>query len=174
MPATTQSTCTSSGTCTYHYGSSTLTLTSVNGYTGSPLLTCTAVNPPAGAKIPSCFEYGLPVAVGAGQSVTEDLLLVPPGGPLPPEPATSSRLGGRAGTTLAFAGVLLFGFGVRRRARRLRLAVAVLASVTVLSGLTACAGSDNSMTPGTYTYQVTAQDSSAQATATTSFTVTIT
>lgn len=40
------------------YGSSTFTLTSVNGYTGGPQVTCAAINPPAKPNCPPAISMG--------------------------------------------------------------------------------------------------------------------
>lgn len=164
----------SNGVCTWNYGYSTLTVTSVDGYMGGPLITCAPANPPAGVQLPACFQHGLIPSVGPGQPIQEELLLVAPGQTPPPDPAGTSQLTGLEGaTTLAFAGALLLGFGFRRfRARWLVLLLCAVGTLTIFSPLTACGGG-NGMTPGSYTYIVTGTDSNAQATASTTFTVTI-
>ncbi len=142
-------------------GSIPITLTSVNGYTGLIGMTCSAMNPPVGAKLPTCvFLLGPGIQLAANATVTGSLLLIPPGGVLPPSAASlSHRLvrGGAAGLVLASG--LLFGLGVRRRAARwLILALFALGSLTCLAGISACGGNSNAMTTGTYSYAITATD----------------
>ncbi len=144
-------------------GSIPIALTSVNGYAGNLAITdCSATNSPAGAKLPTCAGFGGPLgfALTANATVKGSLLLIPPGGVLPPSAASlSHRLvhGGAAG--LALASVLLFGLSGRRRAARwLILALFALGTLTGLAGISACGGNSNAMTPGTYSYAITATD----------------
>jgi len=171
MAADNSKTCFSNGECEYAYGAGMVTITSVDGYTGSPLLSCNAVNPPAGAVIPSCFQQGLTLQVSPGQPIQESLMLVPPGDPLPPEPASSALGKGMGG--FALAGVLALGFGVRRRARWMARLLAAVAMVCACSAPSACGGGGNTMTPGTYTYSVVGQDNTTSTSANTTFTLTI-
>ena len=62
----------------------------------------------------------------------------------------------------ALAAVLLLGLGFRRRGRSW-LALAVLC-VAFLAGMTACGGSSNGMTPGTYPYTITAVNNATSTT----------
>lgn len=57
---------------------------------------------------------------------------------------------------LSLAGVLLFGFGFRRRFRRGMLAlIATVCAFAVLPLISACGGGSG-LTPGTYPYTITA------------------
>jgi hypothetical protein len=58
---------------------------------------------------------------------------------------------------LALAGALLLGFGMRRRASRwLTLVLLAVGTLAGPAGISACGGSGNGMTPGTYLYTITA------------------
>lgn len=123
--------------------------------TGTLVLNCVYSGPTTTAKIPIC-NHGPAQSkpVTSGDTVTGEITFYPWGVPVPAnhrrEPARTAALG------LALAGGLLMGFGLRRRARRwiapALLAGAALAGAAALSGCS----SANSMTPGTYTYTVSA------------------
>ena len=142
-------------------GSIPITLTSVNGYTGLIGMTCSPMNPPVGAKLPTCvFLQGAGIQLTANGTVTGSFLLIPPGGVLPPSMASLSHRPGnwRVGA-LVLAGALLFGLDIRRRAARwLITALFALGTLTCLAGIGACGGNSNAMTPGTYSYAITATD----------------
>lgn len=127
-------------------GSIPFTLTSVNGYVGSIVVQCSDVNAPTGAKIPYCGAGLLHAYDLAANTVVKDnLTLAPYGAPIP---------AGLAG------GALLLGFGLRRRrkSRWATLALALVGTLFCLGGAVGCGGNPNGMTPGTYTYTVTASD----------------
>jgi hypothetical protein len=156
------------------YGSSTFTLTSVNGYTGGPQVTCAAINPPAEAKLPTCYQHGLMPALPANGTLNGEILFIAPGQPPPPEPAGLLHRPGHAAAGMVLAAMLFFGFRVRRRAARwLTLALFAIGALGGLAAISACGGSGNSMTPGVYSYQVTATDASSGNTASTTISVTI-
>jgi peptidoglycan/LPS O-acetylase OafA/YrhL len=93
--------------------------------------------------------------VTAGQTVTWTLQFYPYGSALPLDQHQTGR---NVSSTAVFslAGVLLFGFGFRRRLKRnspaLLLAVFAFA---ILPAISACGGGSG-MTPGTYPYTINA------------------
>lgn len=165
----------SNGTCTANYGNSTFMLTSLNGYTGAPQVSCAASNPPAGSTLPTCFEHGLMPALPANGTVTGQILFIAPGQTPPPNPASLLERSGPA-ASLALAAAFFFGLGFRCRAPRwLALVLLALGMLGGMTAINACGGKSNlnGMTPGTYSYAVTATDSSTGDTATTTISVTI-
>jgi hypothetical protein len=156
------------------YGSSTFTLTSVNGYTGGPQVTCAAINPPAEAKLPTCYQHGLMPALPANGTLNGEILFIAPGQTPPPEPAGLLHRPGHAAAGMVLAAMLFFGFRVRRRAARwLTLALFAIGALGGLAAISACGGNGNSMTPGVYSYQVTATDANSGNTASATISVTI-
>ncbi len=130
-------------------GSSSFTLTSVNGYTGSVLVGCQPPMPPAGVKVPYC-DVPLPphtYTLAANQVVTGNLSLF--NSPVPVVPASAQRRGGLGPAQgLALAGALLLGFGFRRRrARWLTLTLLAMGALAGLAGISACGGNNNVVTP---------------------------
>jgi len=159
---------------TQQYGSSTFILVSGNSYTGVPQVTCTVVNPPAGAKLPACYQHGIIPEMFPDETFTGTVLFVAPGQTPPPEPASLLNRSGRAATGMALAAMLFIGFGVRRLAARwLTLVVLAIIAFGGLAAISACGGNGNSMTPGVYSYSVTATDSTTGNTASTTISVTI-
>ncbi|MGA7343891.1 MAG: hypothetical protein WBE72_07695 [Terracidiphilus sp.] len=159
-------------------GSSSFTLTSVNGYTGSVFVGCDPPTPPAGVKLPYC---------GSGSSGTGAVPIQPPitltadevvTGTIPfynsrlpaPFSALHRRDRGMA-PSLALAGALLLGFGFRRR--RARWLALALYTLFALAGISACGGNNDYVTPGTYAYTVAATDVDTSATVTATFNVTV-
>jgi len=165
----------SDGACTETYGGGVFTLASVDGYAGTVEVSCGATNPPAGAKLPTCIHHpGMGVPLTANASVQGQLLLIPYGQTPPPLPSNQTRgTLGSAGAGLALGGVLLAGLGVRRRTRWLASTMIAVGALAVLTGIQACGGNSNSMTPGTYSYAVTAMDSTTNTSATATFKVTV-
>jgi hypothetical protein len=93
-----------------------------------------------------------------------------------PDPVKFNLRKHRGGLGLALAGVAMLGIGVGRR-RDARFGQ-VLFGFALLVGLTAiggCGGSQKTLTPGSYTYMLTAteQGSSSPITATATLTVTV-
>jgi hypothetical protein len=154
-------------------GSTTFTLTSVNGYSGTVGVICYPTNEPAGAKLPYCGGSLPPVGytLTANASVTGSLPFfnVPV-----PEPVSMPVRRSRAGPAgLALAAGLLLGLGFRRKAGR--WFVPVLLAVGMLTGLAAisgCGGSNSVVTPGTYSFTVKAVDTNSNI-VTSTFNVTV-
>jgi hypothetical protein len=167
---------------------STITVTSVDGFTGMVTLTAAVTSSPAGAQDMPTLSFGSTSSVSV--NVTPDS----PGTAtltIFTTPATSgaltypARRGLRwytaSGTGLvAFA--LLFGTGIgipaRRRNWRARLGMLVLlVALIVIGGLLACGGNgsggggNSGTTPGTYTVTVTGKSDSTTATGTITLTV---
>jgi hypothetical protein len=75
---------------------------------------------------------------------------------------------------LALAGVLLLGFGFRRSARRwLVLVLLAAAGLAGLTGISACAGTGNGLTPGTFPYTIVGTDNTTNESVSSSFMVTV-
>ncbi|MGO9339948.1 MAG: hypothetical protein ACLPY1_20810 [Terracidiphilus sp.] len=167
----TMSSNTSSGT-----GSSTFTLTSVNGYTGSVKIGCNWPDPPAGVKVPYCGN-GIPVVIQpytltANQVVTATIGFY--NAPVPIPVTQLRRRGQGLAPGLALAGALLAGFGIRRRsARWLTLTLLAVGALAGLAGIGACGGTSNFTTPGTYGYTITATDIKTNVSVTASIDVTV-
>jgi hypothetical protein len=166
-------------------GTSSFTLTSVNGYTGSVRVECNYPTIPAGVKAPYC-GYGAagpaaipaqpPITLTANQVVTGSIYFynapVPCSNPCPASPRPPRR--GRLAPGLALAGVLLVGFGIRRRAVRwLTLTLLAMGTLTGLAGISACSGNNSVVTPGTYAYTIPATDINTQVSQTASINVTV-
>ncbi len=156
-------------------GSSTFTLTSVNGYAGQVLVNCNAPTIPAGVKVPYC-NVPLPphtYSLAANQVVTGNLSLY--NSPVPVAPASlRHRKGHGLVSGLALAGVLLFGFGFRRRAARwVTLTLLALCAFFTLASISACGANNSYVTPGNYAYTISATDVSTAVSVTTSINVTV-
>lgn len=160
-------------------GSSSFTLTSVDGYSGSIRISCTAPIPPAGVKVPLCDTGGAVApptyTLSANQVVTGTIPLDNAVAPCNPCPVSLPRHRDHGlGQGVGLAGALLFAFGLRRRAARwLTLACLAFASLAVLAAISACGGNNNVVTPGTYAYQITAMDINTSAAVSTSINVTV-
>jgi hypothetical protein len=114
----------------------------------------------ATAKYPICG--GGPIAlipVTAGQTLTGVVSFQPWGTPIPVNLRKAPhRSGHLPAAGLALAGALLLGFGLRRRASRwLMLVLLAVGALAGLAGISACTGSGNGMTSGTYPYTISAQ-----------------
>jgi hypothetical protein len=127
-------------------GSIPYTLTSVNGFSGTIYIGCSPPTEPAGVTIPIC-EVGGPVieyALNSNETLKESI------GLLASEPVPTP------------AGALMLGFGLRRKRAshfaRLCFAVSLLGGLTALG---ACAGGQKTLTPGSYTYTLTANEGSS-------------
>lgn len=143
-------------------GSSTFTLTSVNGYTGTIGITCHPTNEPASAKLPYCGGSAM-----IGHTLTANAVVTGSlpfyNEPVPATPAAAQANPAHLGATgLALVGVLLLGRGFRRKAGR-RLAMVLLAAgmLTGLAAISGCGGSNGAVTPGTYSYTVQGLDTNS-------------
>jgi MYXO-CTERM domain-containing protein len=151
------------------------TVTSLNGYAGQLGFICGPTNPPAGARLPYCGGGpAFQITLTANSSVKSAIDLTAVAAPL----SAASRLnfpGHGTEAAWAFAAVLLFGFGLRRRrARWLSILLLSAAALTGLMTLDACGGRPQpTLTPGTFAYTLTAWDTSTSATASTSVNVTV-
>ncbi len=170
----TMSSAASSGT-----GSTTFTLTSVNGYAGNVGIICSSPTVPSGVSVPLCNLGGPAIvneeALTANQVATGIVAFLnshpPCDGPCPVNLPQRKNHGLAPG--LALAGALLIGFRFRRRARRwLTLTLLAVGALIGLAGIGACAN-NNAVTPGTYTYTIEAEDMSTYAYVTTSVNVTV-
>jgi hypothetical protein len=152
----TMSSSNSSGT-----GSSSFTLTSVNNYTGTVQVLCEPPTPPAGTKIPYCGSVAVRTySLTANQKVTGNIGFY--NAPVPcsnPCPVSQPRRGHGLAQGLALAGVLLLGFGFRRRQPRwLMLTLLAVGTLSGLAAIGACGGGNSAVTPGTYSYTIEARD----------------
>ncbi len=108
---------------------------------------------PGGADVPIVA----PMQVVAGQTVTGTFGFLPAGSPIP----ASLRRNSHSAGGLAMAGLLLLGFGLRRKVRVwLALVLMAAGSLAVVAGISACGGSSFNGTPGTYQYMITANNES--------------
>jgi hypothetical protein len=111
----------------------------------------------AQARLPVC-GIGPIVAftVTTGQTVNSAMSLVPWGSPIPlAQHSAPQKVQRGLASGFLFAGVVLLGFGLRRR-RRLPPWLLVLAALAIASGLAACGGSSTVPPAGTYPYTMTA------------------
>jgi len=155
-----------------------ITVNAVDGYTGVVFIRCTAT-PAAGVLEPYCE----PPTSGPALSVTLTVSEPTVAGSIPitslPEPALTSSLAhpdanGRGRWVLA--GALILGLGIRkRRSRWLACLLFAVGALLGMTGLGACGGGGGeTLTPGTYTYAVSAVDQSVpQKSASTTVTVTV-
>lgn len=165
-------------------GSSSFTLTSIDGYTGTLQIGCNIPTPKIGVTVPSC-GYGAAgaaaisieppsIALAANQVVTGT---VPFTNPVPCSGRcgiSARREGDRLEQSLALAGALLVGFGFRRRAPRwLALMLFALGTLAGLAGISACGASNSVVTPGTYAYTISATDINTDVSVTSSINVTV-
>jgi len=150
-------------------GSIPFTLTSVNGFVGSIAVSCGPANPPSGSFLPQCGYTGggavaaPPYSLTANGTVTGSLNLVsyipPCSNPCPVKmPRGPSH---RRAASLALAGALVIGLGIRWKAMcRPMLTWIAFGALAVLAGMSACGGG-NTLTPGTFAYTVTASQAGA-------------
>ncbi len=166
-------------------GSSTFTLTSVNGYAGSIRVSCNIPTPIAGVSVPYCgagvaaggaaVPAVPPITLTANEAVPGTVAFynatVPCGNPCPvslPRPA-----GHKLASGIALAGVMLFGLGFRRRAARwLTLTLLAVGALAGLAAISAC-GNNSVVTPGTYAYTIVATDTTTSVSVTSSINVTV-
>jgi hypothetical protein len=164
---------------------STITVTSVDGFTGSVTLTAAVTSSPAGAQDMPTFSFGSTSPVDLNGSVGTATLTIfttaATGGALTYPVRRGPSWYTASGTGLvAFA--LLFGTGIgipaRRRNWRTMLGIlVVLVTLIGIGGLLACGGNgsggggNSGTTPGTYTVTVTGTSGSTTATGTITLTV---
>jgi membrane-associated phospholipid phosphatase len=127
---------------------------------GTLAVSCEYVGMGPGLDAPIC-NYGpvaAPMQVDAGQAVTGMIGFLPAGSAVP----VRLRRNGHAAGGLALAGVLLLGFGLRRRVRRwLTLVLIIAGSLSVVAGISSCSASGSIYgTPGTYQYTIAADNES--------------
>jgi len=155
-------------------GSTSFTLTSVNGYTGAVAVTCAPPSVPTGVRVPVCGGSVLTPAytLAANQVVTKTISIY--NVPVPTPASLQDRRGHGLATGLALAGALLFGFGTRGPRRRwFTLTLLAPCAFFALAGISACGANDNYVTPGTYAYIVAATDINTSATVKAPFNVTV-
>jgi hypothetical protein len=144
-------------------GSSTFKVTNIP-LTGTLTLSCIYSGTKVEARVPIC-PMSPPVLyqVTAGGTLSGNIAFYPWGVAIPASlHRTPHRSGYLPAAGMALSGALLLTFGLRRRARRwLTLAVLAAATLTGLAGMSACGGSRNSMTPGTYSYVISAMNESS-------------
>jgi hypothetical protein len=148
-------------------GISKFTVTSIP-MSGTITLSCTYAGASTAAKVPIC-PMTPPVAyqVNAGGTLTGTIYFYPYGSAVPAGlPLGPGRWPGHVPAAgAALAGALLLGLGFRRRARRwLVLAVFALGTLAGMLEISACGGSSNAMTPGTYPFTITADNESGSVT----------
>jgi hypothetical protein len=138
---------------------STLTVSSSNGYSGSVALTCTVTNQPANAvNVPGCTVTGSPIALTS--SVKSGTATVTFNTQAPIATLTRPRFGGGEAAGAAVLALLAF-FGIPSRRRAWRAMVGMLAAAFVVLSVSACGSSHTGgtsnpgTTPGVYTYTVT-------------------
>jgi hypothetical protein len=151
-------------------GSTDYTLRSVDGYSGSILIECHILDPPSpNIKVPTCTYGPLElIPLGPDQIVSGKVFFYPPGSAVPVVAEQRRSNSSGRGTVqlcgLALASVALIGLAHRGRALRW-LALGALA-ILGLGGISACGGSGNTMTPGTYIYMIQGVDATNHVNAT--------
>jgi hypothetical protein len=145
------------------YGSIPFTLTSVNGFAGSVSVICAPPIPPAGVKEPGCTGGPVipPIALAANATAT-GVVSINVFEPLPGPTSSKLNLPGHGaghggGMGWALGGVGMLGLGFLRK--RWRLSTSLLLTVGMLiglAGISACSGAPVTLTPGAYTYTLTA------------------
>jgi hypothetical protein len=158
-------------------GTSTFTLTSVNGFTGQVGVLCTGPSSLlVDLVLPSCDSPTQQVVVPANGSVSGSMSFVPP--------FSNQSLGrrGRPGKAPLEAPLVasalamgLIGLRFRRRLSRwMVLLVIGAAGLAATAGVTGCIGHGGlAMTPGTYSYTLSAAARSSSATGNTTISVTV-
>ncbi len=154
-------------------GAASITVSSVDGYTGIVQVVCNPPATPSGVKIPFCNG---PTAdpsytLTANQKVTAKVEFF--NAPLPEGVVSLTRHGSPL-PALAAAGMLLWGVSRRRKsARLLTLILFGAGSMASLAAISACGGSNNAVTPGTYVYTLSATDAHTASSVSTTVKVTV-
>jgi subtilase family serine protease len=141
---------------------STLTVSSSNGYSGSVALTCAVTSQPANAaNVPGCTISGSPVVLSS--AVKSGTATVTLNTQAPIATLTWPRTGAAEAAGTAVLALLVF-FGIPSRRRAWRAMVGLVAGAFVLLSVSACGSttttgsggnSNPGTTPGVYTYTVT-------------------
>jgi len=138
-------------------GSIPFTLTSINGFAGEVSVTCKPPNPPEGVLEPNCPGGGPPLppaTITAGGTATGSVGINSEA-PLPATGTTYVAVGSMVGWT--FAGVWMLGLGLRGEKKNGFTQGSLLVGLLmVLMGTAACGGKVETLTPGVYTYTLTA------------------
>lgn len=124
---------------------------------GNLSINCAYSGPQTHADLPVCD--GGPselIPVNAGQTVTGSVVFYPYGSGVPAVKGAQQDL---PASGLVLVGALLIGFSFRRKA--LRWPIPILFTLACATALTACGGSTNGTTPGTYQYTVSAETASS-------------
>jgi len=120
---------------------------------GNLTINCAYSGPQTDAKLPVCDGGpSVLIPVNAGQTVTGSVVFYPYGSVVPAVKHAQQNL---PTPGLALVGALLIGLGFRRKA--LRRLTPLLFTLACATALTACGGSMNGTTPGTYQYTVSAE-----------------
>ncbi len=154
-------------------GSSTFTLTSLNGYTGTVVIVCHPTSPPADSKLPYCGGGLLLMEqLVGGETVKGFLPLTGLPVPIPASMPHPRRHGSGAG--LVLGGAMLLGLaGSRRKRRWLLHAMFAAVALGALAGVCGCAGTWNPLTPGTFPYTIVGTDYATHMSVSGSFLVTV-
>jgi hypothetical protein len=154
-----------------------ITFTSVNGFNGMVYVQCVAPTVAAGVRAPFCQDGGPAMAStltanGTATAGIEIISVLPNVVPA----VRASNFKRDHGESWALAGVLMLGFGLRRRSRRFMRAMLAVAGIGVLAmGLSGCGGPPT-LTPGAYVFTLNANstgDINPSVTASTTATVTV-
>lgn len=123
--------------------------------TGTLAVSCQYSGQPTTARIPICTygPRGL-MQVTAGQSVTGTIQFFPFGSAIP----ASAQRRNRPGGALALAGMLLVGLGLRRGLSGILRTLVLAIALAGVVGVTGCGANPDAMTPGTYSYTITADN----------------
>lgn len=120
---------------------------------GNLSINCAYSGPQTDANLPVCGGGPIElIPVNAGQTVTGSVVFYPYGYAVPAVKHAQQDL---PASGLGLAGVLLIGLGFRRKV--LRRPASILFTLACATALTACGGSMNGTTPGTYQYTVSAE-----------------
>ena len=158
--------------------SSQVTLTSVDGYSGSIWVNCQYAGPPTSALLPECGIFGPALRafqLASDQTLVVGLSVLPYGTPVPvqlPDAPHGKSHASLAG--MAFAAACTFGLW-RRRSTARRFFLLIFAAMSVLA-ISSCSTPNSGLlhgTQGTYTYSVTAVDTSTNVTVGTTFLITV-
>jgi hypothetical protein len=135
------------------------TLTSVNGFVGSVAVQCEGPTEPAGVRAPVCEDFGpvraFPLTANGTTTGSFEVVAIPP--KVVPVVSGVNPLRHGQGASWALAGILMLGFGLkRRRTRRFaRVLLAIGAIGLTGMGISGCGGPPT-LTPGVYTFTLDA------------------